>query len=471
MNRNKELIRNILIFGIGTFGSKLIQFLLIPLYSIYLSTTDYSVSDTLTSTISLITPLLTIGITDGVLRFTIGQTSHRKSILKFSMLVCICGTAILCAFVPLFNNLTEMFGSYGYLIPILYFTSSIKTMLAQYCKAIEKNISYALDGIISSLTLTTCSILLIAHYHMGVMGYILANIISRTISILYFVVLCKIPSTLNHAVIDRELTKELVAYSLPLMPNNISWWIIQMSDRYMLIFFCGAALNGLYSMAYKIPSIFNLIVSIFISAFGITAMKECDSKNGDGKYDGSYFEQVYGQYLSLTFVAVVFIILLSRPLAFLILKKEFYNSWVYIPMLLCAYAVGNLQSFYGSIYGGIKKSKLVFLSTLFGALTNVLLNLILIPYIKAYGAAIATIASYIVVYVIRLHYIKKYVEMKHFEKKILASLIIMFLVSYLYIFGNKYTISISAVMSMLMFVLYKQEISLLLKFGLKKLKK
>ena len=151
-------------------------------------------------------------------------------------------------------------------------------MLAQYCKAIEKNITYALDGIISSLTLTTCSILLIVHYHMGVMGYILANIISRTISILYFIIICKIPSTLYQAKIDRELTKELLAYSIPLMPNNISWWIIQMSDRYMLIFFCGAALNGLYSMAYKIPSIFNLIVSIFFSAFGITTMKECDSK-------------------------------------------------------------------------------------------------------------------------------------------------------------------------------------------------
>ena len=103
------------------------------------------------------------------------------------------------------------------------------------------------------------------------------------------------------------------------MPNSLSWWIIQMSDRYMLIFFCGAAINGLYSMAYKIPSIFNLIVSIFISAFGITAMKECDAKTEEGKYDGSYFEQVYGHYLSLTFVAVVFIILLSRPIAFLIL--------------------------------------------------------------------------------------------------------------------------------------------------------
>ncbi len=458
MNRNKELLRNIFIFGIGTLGSKLIQFLLIPLYSIYLSTTEYSISDTLTSTISLITPLLTIGITDGVLRFTIGQVSHRKSILKFSLAVCFVGTVLLALFIPIFSRLTNLFGDYGYLIPVLYFTSSIKTMLAQYCKAIEKNVTYALDGIICSLTLTVGSILLIGHFKMGIMGYVLANIVSRSISIIYFTIICKIPSTLYGAKIDRNLTKELINYSLPLMPNNLSWWIIQMSDRYMLIFFCGAAINGLYSMAYKIPSIFNLIVSIFISAFGITAMKECDAKTGDQKYDGKYFENIYAQYLSLTFVAVVIIILLSRPIAFIILKKEFYNSWVYIPLLLCAYAIGNLQSFYGTIYGGIKKSRLVFISTLSGAITNIVLNVVLIPFIDAYGAAIATITSYFVVYVIRVHNIKKYVEMNHFERKVLVSIALMLAASILYIHGNIFTIIMSMCLSFIMFVLYWIEI-------------
>ena len=457
MNRNKELIRNIIIFGIGTLGSKLIQFLLIPLYSIYLSTTDYSISDTLTSTISLITPLLTIGITDGVLRFTIGQVSHRKSILKFSLLICFAGTFLLFLLIPVFNKLTELFGYYGYLIPVLYLTSSIKTMLAQYCKAIERNVAYALDGIICSLTLTVGSILLIGYLKMGVMGYILANIISRSISIIYFTIICKIPAILHDASIDKRLTKELIDYSLPLMPNNLSWWIIQMSDRYMLIFFCGAALNGLYSMAYKIPSIFNLIVSIFISAFGITAMKECDAKTGDGKYDGRYFEKIYTQYLSLTFVAVVFIILLSRPIAFIILKNEFYNSWVYIPLLLCAYAIGNLQSFYGSIYGGIKKSKLVFISTLSGAITNIILNLVLIPIFNAYGAAIATIVSYAVVYLIRVYNLKQYVEMHHFDNKVFASVVVMLAVSILYIYGNQFTITISIVLSLIMPALYWKE--------------
>lgn len=458
MNRNKELLKNTLIFGIGVFGSKLIQFLLIPLYSYYLTTTDYSISDTLTSTISLLTPLLTVGITTGVLRFTIGQVSHRKSILKFSLLVCLGGTVLLGLLVPVFNLFPKAFGNYGYLIPVLYLTSSTKGMLSQYCKAIEKNIAYALDGIISSLTLTVGSILLISYFKMGIMGYILAIIISRCLSILYLTVVCKVPSTLYKSKIDKNLTRELLSYSLPIMPNDLSWWVIQMSDRYILIFFCGAALNGLYSMAYKIPSIFNMIVSIFITAFGISAMKECDTKTGDGKYDGSFFEKVYQQYLSLTFVVVSLIILFSRPIAFFILKKEFYNSWIYIPLLLCSYAIGNLQAFYGSIYAGIKKTKVLFTSTLAGAAVNISLNFIMIPVFKAYGAAIATIISYIVVYIIRLHNIKKYVEMKHFERKIIISVIVMSAISVFYMIGNIYTIIMACVLSVLMFIIYWKEI-------------
>lgn len=457
MNKNKELFKNILIFGVGTFGSKLIQFLLVPLYTIYLSTTEYSVSDLITSTIHLITPLLTIGISNGILRFVLGQSQNRKSILKFAVVICFSGTAVLTVLTPFINRI-EMFSGYGYMIPLLYISSSLHTLLAQYCKAIEKNVAYAVDGILASLTLTVGSIILISVFKLGVMGYLLAYLISKSLSVIYFTIICSIPKTLRKAAINKELTKELVGYSLPLMPNELSWWIIQMSDRYMLTYFAGAALNGLYSMAYKIPSIFNLIVSIFIQAFGITAIKECDEKNNDGKYDGSYFQAVYSKYISLTFVAVVFIILASRPIAYIILKKSFFDSWVYIPFLLCAYAIGNLQSFYGSIYGGIKKSKLVFYSTFSGALVNIVLNLLLIPYLKAYGAAIATIISYIVVYLVRLHNIKKYVSMNHYEMKIIVSIALMLGISILYSIGNIVTILISVVLSIVMIVIYINDI-------------
>ncbi len=453
MNKNKELFKNILIFGIGTFGSKLIQFLLIPLYTVYLSTTEYSVSDLVTSTITLITPLLTIGISNGVLRFVIGQEQNRKSVLKFSILLCFGGTALLTALLPLLNQI-EMFSGYGYMIPLLYLCSALKTLLAQYCKAIEKNVAYALDGILSSLTLTVGSILLISILKLGAMGYLLAFLISRCLSIFYLIVICNVFRTLHKSTIDKNLTKELVNYSLPLMPNELSWWVIQMSDRYMLTYFAGAALNGLYSMAYKIPSIFNLIVSIFIQAFGITAIKECDSKQEDGKFDGSYFQSIYSKYISLTFVAVVVIILLSRPIAFLFLKNSFYDSWIYIPFLLCAYAIGNLQSFYGSIYGGIKKSKSVFISTFLGAVTNILLNLMLIPVYNAYGAVIATIISYLVVYIVRVINIKKYVSMEHFEIKISLSISLIIIISILYVLGNLITIILSIILSIVMFIVY-----------------
>ncbi len=454
-SQNKELSKNVIIFGIGTFGAKIMQMLLIPLYTVYMTTNGYGVSDLVNSTISLISPLLMIGIGGGVLRYVLGQQENEKSVLKLGISICLLSSLVVFLFTPLINKI-ELFEGFGWFIPILYCVNSFKNVLSQFCKAINRNAIYAADGVISTVTLTLFSILFLAVFKMGPFGYLLATTISKLLSVIYFAIMCPVVPTLKGSHIDIDLSKKVIAYSFPLTFNELSWWIIQMSDRYMIAYFCSQSLNGVYSMAYKIPGIFNLVVGIFIQAFGITAIKECDnSRLKNGKYDGSYFSKLLEYYMGITFLFVGIIIFVCRPLAYFFIKGDFYQCWIYIPLLLCAYSIGNLESYYGSIYSGVKKSTVVMRSTVTGMIVNVILNLILIPRLEAIGAAIATIVGYFVVYLIRVINITKYVEMDTMFVKCIISIILTFIIGAFYMIGNTLSIFIAGIAYLFIIIFYR----------------
>ena len=433
MSKTKELAKNTAIFAVGTIGSKLTQFLLVPIYTIYLTSAEYSAGDLIVSTVFLLNPLLTIGIGNGIIRFVLEHSENRGPVLKLCIGIVLISTMLQLPFISLINEL-DVFCGYGFLVPILFFCYSLKHVLANYCKAIEKNMQYSLDGIFSAISLTFFSFLFLAGLHWGIFGYVFASILSLVGSIIYLVYICDVFFVLKKAKIDKKLSKDVIKYAFPLMPNELSWWVVQMSNRYILVAFCGAAVNGVFSMAYKLPGIFNLIVSIFIQAFGITAIKECNQeKRINNKIDGTYFGKVFEKYCSITFISVFVVILASRPLAVIFLQNDFFEAWKYVPFLLCAYAIGNLQSFYGSIYSGLKKTDIVFISTVLGAVTSTVLNFILVPYYGAFGASAAAISSYFVIYMVRYWGLKKNIEMPHYLLKNIISIIIILTTACLYV--------------------------------------
>ena len=432
MDKNRELARNTIIFGIGAIGAKLMQFILIPLYTLYLTTAEYSTADIVHSTVTMLIPFLTLGMGHGVLRFVIGKRKNQKPLLQFSIIICLISSCILVCTIPLFR-MTNLFAGYEYMIPILFLTSSLRTVLSSYCKAIDKNRAYAFDGIVSATTTALLSIVFLRFLHYGVLGYLWAYAIGQSISDIYYFFVCNVLKTLHKKTDSNKVVRDALKYSVPLMPNDLAWWIIQLSDRYMITWTWGSALNGIYSMAYKIPGIFNLIVSIFIQALNITTFKEFDNSQGAGKYDGKYFQKIYEKYLAISFCAVIIVILFTQPIAYILIKKEFYESWKYTSFLLIAFLIGNLEAFLGSILGGIKKTQISFISTSTGAVVNIILNAILISKYKAYGAIIATVVAYYIVYFIRYLGVRKYVEMDLHHMKSVISIMLVLIASLCYV--------------------------------------
>jgi O-antigen/teichoic acid export membrane protein len=201
----------------------------------------------------------------------------------------------------------------------------------------------------------------------------------------------------------------MIAYSFPMMPNSISWWIANSSDRYILTAFSGVASTGIYSIAYKIPTILTTVSQIFVSAWRLSAVEKFGTEESI-----AFYQNVFKKLTAILLCSCSGLVLLNKPLASLLYQKEFYNAWKCVPFLLLASVFHANADFMGTIYTSAYKTKFLFFSTFIGATTNIVFNFALIPIWGGVGAAFATMVSYFVTWIIRLINSKSIIRL-HYE--------------------------------------------------------
>lgn len=214
---------------------------------------------------------------------------------------------------------------------------------------------------------------------------------------------CRLPKECLHLHIcltpRHSLRRQMLRYCIPLIPTAIFWWIMGVSDRYMVKWFLGSDANGIYAVAYKIPTILTILATVFMDAWQLSAIAE---SCGDRQAHLRFYGRIWDAFASAVFLCAGGIITLSPLLIWILADEPYYNAWRYIPMLTLSMAVAAFSNFMGSVYVVAKKSTASFWTSLVGGGTNIVLNLWLIPLIGLQGAAAATFASCLVVFLIRL---------------------------------------------------------------------
>lgn len=392
----KKLGKNTLWMMIGNFASKLLSFFLVPLYTAYLSTADYGVSDLMTTTVSLLSPFLTLAASEGILRFTLDKSNDRKQVFTLALTVSGVGYVILLVVSPILKNHSS-FENYYSLFLIYYLFNNLLWILQQFVKGIDHVPHYAASGVISTLSSVTSNILLLAIFKFGVRGYLYSQIIACLMPVIYIFFIEKLYRyIIRPTKISGQLIKRYFAYCLPLIPNQISWWINNSSDKYILNFYHGLSLTGIYSVAYKIPTILTVIGGIFASSWQISAVEDFGSE--ESKH---FFSSVFQRYFSLFAVATTFILCFIKLLAKFLFSNDFYNAWPYASILLLASFAQAIGQFYETIYVCAMKPKMLLATTMIAAGVNTGLNFVLIPSFGAYGASIATLIGYLAMFLVR----------------------------------------------------------------------
>ncbi|MDL5039752.1 lipopolysaccharide biosynthesis protein [Heyndrickxia coagulans] len=419
MNKYKNLVNNSFLFAVGNLGTKLITFFLVPIYTYYMTTKEYGIVDILTTTVSVVMPIVTLSIHESVLRFVMDKTYDKKQILMNSIFVVIIGFICLLPFYNIMVKFIPYENGIAYFYIILLF-QSLYVIFQQYIRAEKKIKLFALSGIFYSIVLFALNIIYLIILNYGIKGYLLSLILTNFISCLFLIFGGQIYKDLFSVKLNIKQMKELLNFSIPLIPNAIMWWVMNLSDRYLIIHFLGLSANGLYAVANKIPNILNMINSIFFQAWQMSAIEEYRSKDRS-----EFYSNTFNAFSFIMLISTSFLLILLKPILNFSVANDYYIAWMYVPFLLLGSVFASFAGFLGTNYIASKNTTGVFKTSVIGAIINILLNLLLIPKMGVNGASFSTMVSFLVIWVLRIIDTKKFVRIRLQKTKLILSLIII----------------------------------------------
>lgn len=472
MDKYKKLATNTIIFAIGTFSSKVLSFLLMPFVTRMLATGEYGAADLVQQTGNVLIPIVFLQINSACLRFALDKTANKKDVFSVGIRTTAIGFVVFLLFAPVISmvNINDFnLGDYIVLIYLFVLVSGTRQLCQQFVRGCGYVKVFAVDGIIATATTVLFNLLFLGPLKWGVTGYILAVIASDACSILFLFATCKLWRFVKFKGIGKGLTNEMLKYSIPMMPSIILWWVINVSDRYMVTYFIGSDANGLYTAASKIPNFIVMFSSIFIDAWQLSAVDEYDNED-----KGKFFTNVFRVYSGGVFAAASGLILLCQLFTKILVSSDYYTSWEYVPVLIISTSLSCFVNFLASVYMASKKTVMGTVTAFAGAVTNVVLNSVLIPKMGPSGAAVATVCAYVVVFITRAVNTRKYVKINFNTPVMVLELLILVVQAAVMIFAQKgllmYCVEfvLLAVMLVLNYKSIKDLITLLLEKFLKK---
>ena len=436
MSRKKELMKNTLIIFFGKACTYLISFLLLPLYTSYLQPSDYGLVELITTYVTLLVPIITMDLEMSIFRFLVesrGKEKNTKTLINnnFYMLgICLTLFSTLYLIVTCFVNVP-----FRFLILIDIIVCVLSENFLQVARGFGKTLVYSISCILTGLTTIVMNIILISVFHMGAEGMITSMALANFVCSIYIYLKLDLKSYFDYKSVDKKIIKEMYKYSIPLIPNGISWWIVNVSDRSIISFVLGDGANGIYGISNKFSTIISSLTGVFNISWSESAALHINSEDRD-----EFFTDIMNTAFKV-FAAIGVLMLALMPFVFpILINVKFNEAYQYIPFLVLGVVFNVGLCLYNQVYLAKKLSKQVASTAMAGAAINIIINVLLIKRIGLYAAALSTTISYFVMMIYRHFDVKKYVKIKIEKPFIIESILIYTLAIYLYyqnnFFGN-----------------------------------
>lgn len=469
-NKQKKygyLVKNTALFTVSSFGTKIISFFLVPLYTHLLTTEDYGTADIISTTATLLIYIFTLNITSSVLVFAMDKREEKNSILFFGLQVFAKGSLLL-AVVIFGCYVLKLFAwePYCYLFLFLSFASTgLNEILNNYLRAIDKVMQVVISGLLVSTVTIMSNVLFLVVFRIGIIGYLLSIVLGQLFSCLYCIIVIKPPVfQYKRHLCDKKTQIEMIKYSIPLIFNGVAWWANTSLDRYFIRVFLGSGENGIYAVAMKIPTILSTCLTIFMQAWALSAIREYDREDTDG-----FFGITYSTLNALLVLVSSGLILINVPLARVLFAKDFFVAWKCTSALLISGIFSGMSSFVGSVFSAVKDSRIYATSTIVATAVNTVLNVILIPTWGIQGAAVATAVSFFVIFLIRMHCVKKYIKWRlNIWNDILAYSILIVQAIFEHMRGHAYIVQ--GILFILLLIIYRTQLIRIIRTLLSKTK-
>ena len=384
------------------------SFLTVPLYTSILTAEQYANIDIIILLTQLVTPIFSLSIFDAVIRFCMDKNYNQDVVFTKGLSIVLASTVVIIVFTPVmrfFDALALKGNEIAFIL--MYFSGALSSTVSYFIRAIDKVRVIVVSSILSTAVNLLLGVFLIRQFRLGEDGYYLSLIISNFSGVVYMVLACKLWRNIKFEKKKTPLLKEMLRYSLPLTPNSICWWINSSINRLILNGYVSKTELGLYSASNKIPSVLSLVTSTFQQAWTLSSINTYE-ENKENQGDGSaFYKQVFEIYDLILVAASMVMITFSHLIATIMLKGDFINGWVYIPLLIIGFYFNSLNAFAGSILTALKKTKIIFTSTFFAAIINIACGFLLVKSFSGHGATISMAIGYAVMWGLRNIILKK----------------------------------------------------------------
>lgn len=446
-NKYNILLKDTFLFAISNFGSKVLLFLLTPLYTNILSTTEYGIVDFISTTINFVYPILTLAISDATLRYALDKYSSKQSVLLNSLIFTFLSVIILILMTPFIIRTDNDVKEYWFFFIIIYALFSIHNCLSNFIKGIGKTFLFALQGFVQTITLVVSNLIFLLIIRNGIYGYLYSLIICHIFPILVIIIGSKIHQYIKNPKLDMYLMKDMLKYSIPMIPTILAWSINTSIDKYMIIGFVGISASAVYGVAHKIPSLITSILTIFSNAWQLSAI------SNHGNSDESHFySKVYCYLDRFSVFGCLFVIACSKIFAIILFANDYFVAWQYVPMLTISAMFSSHSGFLAAAFRAEKKTRSLFISVAVGSILNTLINFFLIKTIGTLGAAFATAISFFFVWLIRFKMVQKIVTIVINFRLTIVNYLLLFLSSMIMTFSSDYGV-ISCIISILIIII------------------
>lgn len=425
-NRGKKFVRDLGIYAVGNLGSKLITFLLVPLYTYFIAEADYGYYDLCLTVIFMMSPLVSMQLFDGSYRFLMDTVAgdpegerQRKAIVTFVYKALVCNTLIAIALVWLFGTVRNL-DYLGYFI-VLFAVITFYDVIIRIVRGMGHTKRFVAAGIISAFAIGLFSVIFVAIMGLGVEGIFLANIAGRVAAILYLELRCAVlRKYFRWSCVDKTIIKGLLKYSLPLVPGSICWWLVESNNKFFIEHFLGLDQNGVFAVALKFASVLQVVAFIFYQAWQENAIQQYNSPDRD-----SFFTKVFNNYVYLLSALVLTFPFAIKMCYGWLVAPNYASSGQYLYLLAMSAMTFSLAAFFDMGYQCAKNTARALPGVVLAALINFVGNYLLIGPLQVYGVVICSTATYFILYIYRAIDTRRYFKIGIRPKTIIIAVVVV----------------------------------------------
>ena len=446
MTKQTELAKNTFILTFGKICTQFVSFLLLPLYTALLVPEEFGIVDLFNTYVTLLVPIFNWQFENGLFRFMLdfrNNIKQQKRLFSTVFIANLVQISIYFIFYLFFEKFIH--SDYKIFLALDVAGNILLNTLLQFPRGLGKNITYSIASFISAVSTVLLNVLFIAGFNMGAYGMFLATFLSKIITIIYLVVVTKVWNYFSFKNIDLSIFKKIAKYSLPLVPNNLSWWVITSSNRTIISHALSITANGIYSVANKFSAFYITFYNIFNLSW--TESVSLHFNDDDGK---EFLEDTINTIFKI-FSCIALGIIAIMPFIFPIMVNQRYvDAYYQIPIQMMAVLFQVVVGLYSAIYVALKKSVEIAKTSFGAAIINIVVNIALINFIGLYSASIAILLAYAMMAIYRYFDLKKYVNVK-LKINIILSLIIMICITVISYYYNHLVTNIIVLICVLIY--------------------